>query len=82
MLKSNLMIRHITLTELNNIKEKYNHTAHSHRYENVFLFSPGQGLLNARAYKLCNLCGEMVEIQIDDKMGNEINNIISKKLAK
>lgn len=74
------MIRHITLTELNGIKEKYDHKIHTHKYENVFLFNPGQGLLNSRAYKLCKLCGEMTPLLRDAKLDKEIADIISKKL--
>lgn len=73
------MIRHITPTELNEIKEKYDHKIHAHKYENIFLFSP-PGLLNSKAYKLCELCGEMISLLRNAKIDKEITDIISKKL--
>lgn len=73
------MIRYITLTELNEIRNRDDHKAHNHEYENVFLYHPGQGMLNPRAYKICKFCGQMVEMQIDDKIHKEIDDIIREK---
>lgn len=75
------MIKHISLAELNEFRKKDDHKTHNHEYENVFLFHPAQGLLNSRAYKLCKLCGKMVQIQIDDKINKEISAIIDRKMA-
>lgn len=76
----NYMIRHLTLTELNEIKRRNGLKYHNHEYENVFLFNPGQGMLNAHAYRLCRNCAQMVEIDIDDKTRTEIKAIISRKV--
>lgn len=76
------MIRHITLKELNEIKEKYNHKSHDHALENVFLFNPGGGLLNPKAYQLCKVCGELLQIKIAKELRKEIQTIIAKKVTK
>lgn len=73
-------MRYITLTELNEIRKKCDRKIHTHNYENVFLFNPGGGLLNSRAYKLCTLCGEMISLLRDEKINKEIDDIISEKL--
>lgn len=74
-----MTIKHISLVELNEYKKNANNKLHKHKYEHVFLYHPGQGLLNHRVYKLCKICAEMKQIKIDDKMNNEINTIIEKK---
>lgn len=74
------MIRHITLTELNEIKCRNGLKCLNHEYENVFLFHPGQGMLNSHAYKLCRNCAQMVKIDIDDKTRTEIRAVISRKV--
>jgi len=73
------MMRHVTLDELNKLKENYKGEKHNCKYEEIFLLHPGQGLLNPKAYRLCKICSNMESIPINDKLQRVIDRILEKK---
>ncbi len=59
-------------------KADFQQQNHSHEWEQIFIIYP-PALLNARAYKVCFGCGEMVETPRTLKMDKDIQKIISEK---
>jgi len=81
-------MKHLTLKDMNKLsaikvdfsnKPVSQRNEHIHKLEHGFLFSPGQGMLNAHAYKVCFECGEVKQISIEPEMRVEIDKIIQKR---
>lgn len=81
---SKTAIRYVTLLEMNDLTKKqkdFKGKCGCVSFEKVFLFNPGAGMTNARAYKVCRKCGKYFDLEIDEKTRGEIQNIISDRTA-
>lgn len=52
---------------------------HVHCFEEIFLFNPGGGMLNSKAYKVCFGCGETEDLSRTPEINEEIDKIIAQK---